>query len=104
MSPNILQVARAQFKTEVGSAKQRCDELEALLAVICVRIRSLFQKINSSMVLSKAPAVEGDMTSGNLKMYISLIEQRCMELICILKFIGLHQVGIAVELFMVAKI
>lgn len=63
------------------------------LEIICGAIHILFKRINCSMDQFRITlAFEDKVTPANLKMYLGAIEQRFLKLICILKFIGLHQV------------
>lgn len=72
---------------------QKLAAIDDKLESACGAVHVLFKRISCSADTFKTSlAFEDQVNNDNLKVYLSLIEQRCMELISILKFIGLHQV------------
>lgn len=77
----------------LGKEETKLRQVDELLQNVCVVVHMLFKEISCSTDTFKfALAFDDRVSVENVKAYLSMIEQRCMELICILKFIGLHQV------------
>ena len=89
-----MQAQKKQLQAELEVERQKLSVINEKLESACGAVHVLFKRISCSAdTFTTSLAFEDQVNNENLKVYLSLIEQRCMELISILKFIGLHQVS-----------
>ncbi|XP_067928737.1 coiled-coil domain-containing protein 63-like [Watersipora subatra] len=89
---NDLKAARLQLEEILMMEEEKQTKLNGTIEDVCAVVHLLFKRISCSTDTFKyALAFDEHVSGENVKAYLSMIEQRCMELICILKFIGLHQ-------------
>ena len=94
---------RLQLEEQLTKKEEKQSILNDMIADICAVVHVLFKRISCSTdALKYSLAFDDHVTRENIKVYLSMIEQRCMELICILKFIGLHQVNIITISYIIA--
>lgn len=86
---------KSQLERELKAEVERLTAIDEKLEVICSTIYTLFRTISCSTETSMIGlGFEDKVTPGNLTTCLGLIEQRFLELICILRFVGLHTVSI----------
>lgn len=88
-----LQETNSQLQDALVKEEAKERGLKELTENVCAVVHLLFKRISCTSDLFKLTlAFDDHVNMENVKVYLSMIEQRCMELICILKFIGLHKV------------